>query len=565
MSERTGSTTGERNRNYLNVKNNRANPWQGSVGTDERGHTIFGSPEWGLRAAIMTLRTYWFSYGLRTIAGILNRWAPASDTIGTIAGAPQNNPSEYAAFVALRMRISAGQDLQLFHPDKRLNDVTNLKALVEAMAEFENYRGFDVPEMEFVKAVYLVDPDRSPKLEPVGGEIAPPLQPGAAAPLPPQTAVEPSWDSILPGLVPLLKQMSALELLQKIGAAESVNGLTQQDAPLQTPLKPSAPETPLTEGAPRAQPVGGFFVNDTLLRRIMQISGFALSPGDNLVFFGFRGALPAVSGTAYRDFSKEHLLNLTEVNYKNPRCTLGLWKPGEKTVALFPGSTIPTSRYVLSAMGRGGEGTNELLPGFYAFEKGVHRAGSPNGHEAFRQKGSRIFRRTKDDAVYEPEDGAQAGNPFDNLHAAFGDSINDNYSSAGCQVVVGQPKSENSSHETADWAVFKQTAYQTGQECFRYILFEAAAAAAIAGDLAKPANLNIRCGAEAAGLPENAKSFIEDAQKALNLENPDGHYGAKTALAVMNFQRETFGAREADGVLGPRTAEALKFPSWQQV
>src|SRR5690606_29483168 len=75
------ATIGTRNRNLLNVKQNPANPWQYSTGADSRGHTIFPTYAAGIRAAIITLRTYWTQHNLRTLAGITGRWAPASDTI----------------------------------------------------------------------------------------------------------------------------------------------------------------------------------------------------------------------------------------------------------------------------------------------------------------------------------------------------------------------------------------------------------------------------------------------------------------------------------------------------
>jgi peptidoglycan hydrolase-like protein with peptidoglycan-binding domain len=155
------NTVGIRNKNYLNVKNNPADPWQGSIGTDPHGHTVFSAPEYGLRAAVMTMRSYWFKYGLNTVAEILSRWAPADDTIGSIPGAPKNSPKEYTGFVCGRIRVGPNEDLALFHPDKRLNNLTNLQGLVEAMAEFENYVGFDVPDTEFEKALFLVEPDHT--------------------------------------------------------------------------------------------------------------------------------------------------------------------------------------------------------------------------------------------------------------------------------------------------------------------------------------------------------------------------------------------------------------------
>jgi hypothetical protein len=152
----TKSTLGIRNKNYLNVKNNPSNPWKGSISTDSRGHAKFSDPAWGIRAAIMVLRTYWFTYRLRTVAQILSRWAPSSDTIGSIVGAPANSPVEYTRFVCGRMGFAANQPLRLFKADRTLDNFRQLKALVESMAEYENYVGFNVPDGEFERALYLI-------------------------------------------------------------------------------------------------------------------------------------------------------------------------------------------------------------------------------------------------------------------------------------------------------------------------------------------------------------------------------------------------------------------------
>lgn len=147
-------SAGIRNKNYLNCK---GRGWKGQTGNDSRGHAIFKSPEWGIRAGIVLLRTYWFTHRLRTIAAILSRWAPSSDTVGSIKGAPPNSPREYSAFVSRRMGgISPTAPLSLFKPDRRLDDFRQLKQLFEAMAAYEIGGGFDVPDQEFEKALYLV-------------------------------------------------------------------------------------------------------------------------------------------------------------------------------------------------------------------------------------------------------------------------------------------------------------------------------------------------------------------------------------------------------------------------
>ena len=70
---------GMRNNNPLNIIKSHIK-WQGEVrpGTDKR-FAQFESMEYGLRAALKLLRTYYHNHGCRTIRQIISRWAPASD------------------------------------------------------------------------------------------------------------------------------------------------------------------------------------------------------------------------------------------------------------------------------------------------------------------------------------------------------------------------------------------------------------------------------------------------------------------------------------------------------
>jgi len=152
-----GSTVGIRNRNLLNVKQNPANPWRYSTGADSRGHTIFPSFPKGLRAGIITLRTYWTTHRLRTVADILARWAPSSDTIGSIPGAPPNSPAAYARFVSERMGVSPTSGLMLFRDNGEVRSAEQLFALVAAMATYENVASLVLPRSVFDEALKLID------------------------------------------------------------------------------------------------------------------------------------------------------------------------------------------------------------------------------------------------------------------------------------------------------------------------------------------------------------------------------------------------------------------------
>lgn len=140
-------TRGERNNNPLNVKQGK-DKWKGSIGTDSKGHAIFPSMGWGIRAAIITLRSYYLKHGLCNVASILSRWAPASDTIGSIPGAPPNSPKEYTEFVCRHSGLGATTNLELFSPDGEINSWATLQLLLAAMAKYENHPTFSLSDKD---------------------------------------------------------------------------------------------------------------------------------------------------------------------------------------------------------------------------------------------------------------------------------------------------------------------------------------------------------------------------------------------------------------------------------
>lgn len=87
------TTRGYRNKNPGNIDWNARNPWQGQVGIETTGNpprfAVFESHEFGIRALAALLTTYQDRHGLRTIRGIVNRWAPPNE----------NNTGSYVRFV----------------------------------------------------------------------------------------------------------------------------------------------------------------------------------------------------------------------------------------------------------------------------------------------------------------------------------------------------------------------------------------------------------------------------------------------------------------------------------
>lgn len=121
---------GFRNNNPLNLSWRKEDEWQGldtpPCDKPPRGYTPlcrFKDPVWGIRAAARQLIAYQDKHKLRSVRGIIRRWAPP--------GVDDNHTDAYIAMVADRMSV---------HPDSFINlhQYESLKPLMEAMIDFEN-------------------------------------------------------------------------------------------------------------------------------------------------------------------------------------------------------------------------------------------------------------------------------------------------------------------------------------------------------------------------------------------------------------------------------------------
>ena len=299
--------------------------------------------------------------------------------------------------------------------------------------------------------------------------------------------------------------------------------------------------------------------NAGLLRKLFLKNNFPF-PDEHMVFFGIRGMLPIdPDGTA---FSQMHKLRFAEVNYLHMRCTLGQWKPKDDTIAVFPGSTAPSRPNVKRALQHDGTGSNLLVLGFYEYKKGQHKLGKPSGHRAFRQ--NRFFPgwRTRDDLDYDADDRIDLGRNvrdyfWDNLHCAYHDSLDQpGYSSAGCQVVAGHPRSpaRGNKPETGPWKRFIENAYDHagGQDVFHYALFASTEVAATASKKDSEISQSVRFG--------SSGDLVKALQGKLlgadyDIGEADGDFGRNTLEALMSFQDKEFG--RSDGIVGLNTAAAL--------
>lgn len=98
-----------RNNNPGNIRV--GDPWQGLMPVDEmndaqraeKAFCVFQSPKWGFRALDRVLISYQDKYEIRTIAGIIARWAPPSE----------NDTGSYVKDVCAKSGFTATQSLDL--------------------------------------------------------------------------------------------------------------------------------------------------------------------------------------------------------------------------------------------------------------------------------------------------------------------------------------------------------------------------------------------------------------------------------------------------------------------
>jgi hypothetical protein len=102
------STRGIRNNNPANIR--RGCNWKGLAERQtDKEFCQFTTMTWGVRALLVTLRTYVKKYNLHTIREIITRWAPPSDG---------NNTEKYIEFIEKAVReIDASITLSLEEMD----------------------------------------------------------------------------------------------------------------------------------------------------------------------------------------------------------------------------------------------------------------------------------------------------------------------------------------------------------------------------------------------------------------------------------------------------------------
>lgn len=119
----TSAVRGIRNNNPGNIRKS-AEAWQGLAPEQtDSAFFQFVSMPYGVRAMVKILRNYSTRYGLNTVQGIINRWAPPVE----------NNTSAYVNAVAGALQVSPTAPLNLDNAD-------TIFTLVRAIISHENGR-----------------------------------------------------------------------------------------------------------------------------------------------------------------------------------------------------------------------------------------------------------------------------------------------------------------------------------------------------------------------------------------------------------------------------------------
>lgn len=155
-------TRGVRNNNPGNIRRVKGVTWQGqSAEQTDAEFVAFTSAEYGVRALARTLLTYNKAHGLKSVRGIINRWAPPN---GFANGRSyKQNTSAYIDAVAVELGRALGRTVNV---DEALNvdAFAIMRPLVVAIIAHENagYRYADKVIVEGLRMAGVTDtPPRS--------------------------------------------------------------------------------------------------------------------------------------------------------------------------------------------------------------------------------------------------------------------------------------------------------------------------------------------------------------------------------------------------------------------
>ena len=134
--------------NFWCIKSPQDGPrWEGQVGVDRHGHAIFSDPVYSARAFSRILRSYYYRHDIKSVDGIIQRYAPAHDCIGSLRSCAQgrNMTRAYSQAVAASLDTSPRSNLGLFDELGRVH-YNQMMTLMTTMAKWEMGQKYRVDE-----------------------------------------------------------------------------------------------------------------------------------------------------------------------------------------------------------------------------------------------------------------------------------------------------------------------------------------------------------------------------------------------------------------------------------
>lgn len=113
-------TLAYKNCNPMNVKHLGKQKWLGEVGRDHLGHVKFSSIHYGIRAGVLTLRSYQTRHGIKTLNGLIERFCGGN--------------ADYVRFLSKRLNLG---------PDEEFQIIPRIPELVLWMSAYESGRRVD--------------------------------------------------------------------------------------------------------------------------------------------------------------------------------------------------------------------------------------------------------------------------------------------------------------------------------------------------------------------------------------------------------------------------------------
>lgn len=116
---------GIRNNNPFNIKDSNIE-WRGETGRDDdKTFEEFKNPVDGIRAGVKILLNYQKLHGLKTVRGLINRFAPPKNRRGEF----ENDTNSYVSAVSRAIKVD---------PDETINVEQHLLGLSRAIIKHEN-------------------------------------------------------------------------------------------------------------------------------------------------------------------------------------------------------------------------------------------------------------------------------------------------------------------------------------------------------------------------------------------------------------------------------------------